>query len=561
MSSAESWKVKYLRELEAAETREQNWLEERHTLGRMLVRTSLASQGQSARLDSLLAQLREQLRKDKFDLETLRRLQANIDRQLAQVDEQRQASLVKLKEQVDSLIASSRQNPLFAGEKEGLKRLEKAFRKPESIREQLPQWFCDMAALIDRALAADPNQPPPKPGLLGRWFGNGNPEPENLAGDAAAGAATMATVPAPDSQPTDEDLAQRLRIARRISELLGHMLSQLALDTTSHARAEALRDLLAHSNNWEELRVSLNEVADLMITAVRRGQREFEAFLKRLDERLLALQDHFSDQSDVLAGAQSASQAFDQGLRDELQVLGRRVSSSNDVQELKRSVSEHIESITTTVRRYREDECEREQRLSEQVTAMREKLAAMEAHSEQMKAQLQEERSRALTDVLTQLPNREAWQERFAFEFSRWERYRHPVTVAMLDIDHFKRINDSYGHKAGDRVIQLMAKTLHDRLRSTDFVARYGGEEFVVVMPETDTDNARKVMDGLREHVAALPFHFRGEPVTITFSAGMTELADGDDQDSAFDRTDKALYLAKDRGRNQVRTSQPATEG
>ncbi len=183
---------------------------------------------------------------------------------------------------------------------------------------------------------------------------------------------------------------------------------------------------------------------------------------------------------------------------------------------------------------------------------MTQKLAAVEARSEQVKEQLREERSRALTDVLTQLPNREAWQERLDFEFRRWQRYRNPVSIAILDIDHFKRINDSYGHKVGDRVIQLLAKTLAERLRNTDFVARYGGEEFVVVMPETDPESALSVLDKLREHIEQLPFHFRGEPVSISFSAGLTQLAEGDDADSVFERADKALYQAKAAGRNQV---------
>jgi len=90
------------------------------------------------------------------------------------------------------------------------------------------------------------------------------------------------------------------------------------------------------------------------------------------------------------------------------------------------------------------------------------------------------------------------------------------------------------------------------RLRSTDFIARFGGEEFVVLLPETPTDEARKVLDSLREHVSGLPFHFSGEPVSITFSAGLTGFQDDDTEESVFDRADRALYQAKDEGRNRV---------
>ncbi|WP_348245968.1 GGDEF domain-containing protein, partial [Salmonella enterica] len=87
--------------------------------------------------------------------------------------------------------------------------------------------------------------------------------------------------------------------------------------------------------------------------------------------------------------------------------------------------------------------------------------------------------------------------------YQRWQRYRHPLTVGVLDIDYFKRVNDSYGHKAGDRVLQLVAKALSDRLRTTDFIARFGGEEFVILMPETPPDVASSVLDGMRKHIAA----------------------------------------------------------
>lgn len=564
MSSDDSWKAKYLRELEASEVREQGWKAERHTLGRLLARTSLASEGQSLELDRLLGELRDKLHGDGCDLEKLRRLQADIDRQLTVLDDQKRERLSKLNGRVSELLSNSRQNPLFMAEKDGLKRLEKRWKRPETLRSEWTDWFSELVQLMDRVLAGDPDAEPARRGLLERLFGNGrgNGSEPVLAVETGTLEAEPVAEQVPNIEPemSDEDLAQRLRIARRISELLSQMLSQLALEPAEHARAQTLRDHLAQSNDWQELRVSLNDVADLLIKAVRRGQLEFEAFLKRLDERLLALQDHFTDQSDAIAGAKCASKAFDEGLRNELQVLGKRVDASSDMQELKRSVNEHIESIFMAMSSYRKDECQREKILTDQVRAMKEKLAALEAHSEQMKLQLQEERTRALTDVLTQLPNREAWQERVQFELTRWQRYRNPVTIGVIDIDHFKNINDSFGHKAGDRVIQLLAKTLRDRLRATDFVARYGGEEFVVMMPETEATTAKEVVDKLRGYIAQLPFHFRGEPVSITFSVGLTELQERDDQESVFDRADKALYQAKSSGRNRALIYESASD-
>ncbi|MEP6405803.1 MAG: diguanylate cyclase, partial [Marinobacter sp.] len=306
------------------------------------------------------------------------------------------------------------------------------------------------------------------------------------------------------------------------------------------------------SDNGEELREGLSGVAELVIAAVTRGQREFEAFLRRLDERLDALRQCFTEQANAQAGRLDASQELDRDIRQELRSFGQQVESSVDFDELKDSVSQHLESISGAVERFREQESERERNLSLELELMQEKLVTMETQSEQVREKLREEREKALTDFLTQLPNREAWQERLSFEYQRWQRYRHSLSVCVLDIDFFKRVNDSYGHKAGDRVLQLVARALRERLRATDFIARFGGEEFVILLPETNVDNARVVLDSMRGHIAALPFHFRGEPVTVTFSAGLAEFDGDDDEDDVFDRADKALYLAKDSGRDQV---------
>lgn len=466
MASDQSWKEKYLREVEAAELREKQWQAERNTLERMLVRTSLASEGQTPELDKLLARIRKDLRKSKVDLDSWRQLQEQIDRQIALLDERSDG-------------------------------------------------------------ASTPSVPP-------------------------------VTETAPNSKPvtpdsTDiADKTQRLRIARRVGQLLGQLLSQVSLAPDAEAGARKLQQSLLSSDNWDELREGLNHVAELVISVVTQSKREFEAFLKRLDERLESLRSNFEQQSSVQGGRVQSTEALDQEIRAELRKVDEQLRSSQNLDDLKVSVTRHLASIADALSQFRAREEERERLLTEQMVTMQEKVAAMEAHSEQMQEQVARERERAMTDLLTQLPNREAWQERLSFEFNRWKRYRNPLSVAVIDIDHFKRVNDSYGHKAGDRVLQLVARELRNRLRTTDFLARFGGEEFVVVFPETDSDTARDVLDSLRSHVAKLPFHFGGKPVQVTLSAGVSGFRDDDNEDRVFERADRALYIAKDAGRNRT---------
>ncbi len=485
MASDQSWKEKYLQELESAESREKQWKAERNTLERMLVRTSLASEGQAPELDRLLVRIRKDLRKNRVDVDAWKELQDQIDRQVALLDERQSAADKK---------------PSFFSRKS---------REPEPQQQQ-------------------------------------QTHPESLPENAEPPG------PAPGNDQDIEDNAQRLRIARRVGQLLGQMLAQVSLEPAAEARARSLQQSLLASNDWEELREGLNHVAELVIAAVTRSKREFEDFLKRLDERLELLREHFSAQSSAQSGRLHASEDLDREIREEIERVGQRLQESDNLQDLKQSVSRHLASIGQAVGRFRTQETERERVLSGQLEAMQEKVAAMEAHSEQMQEQVRKERLRAMTDLLTELPNREAWQERLSFEYNRWQRYSHPLTVGVLDIDLFKRINDSYGHKAGDRVLQLVAKEFRERLRTTDFVARFGGEEFVVLFPETEPADARSVVDKLREHVGKLPFHFRGEPVTVTFSAGLAGFVAGDTEESVFDRADRALYQAKDAGRDRV---------
>src|SRR5690606_10215396 len=191
--------------------------------------------------------------------------------------------------------------------------------------------------------------------------------------------------------------------------------------------------------------------------------------------------------------------------------------------------------------------------LTGQLDALRERVEQMEQASRDAQDKLDQQRQLALRDMLTQLPNRQAYQQRLEQETERWRRDGRPRSVAVCDIDHFKSINDSYGHQAGDKVLRIIARTLRQRLRQTDFVARYGGEEFVVLMPETSAEDALAVMDAVRMAVAQCPFHFREQRVAITLSAGIASFTPQSTAEQVFKRADQALYDAKRAGRNLCR--------
>lgn len=161
-------------------------------------------------------------------------------------------------------------------------------------------------------------------------------------------------------------------------------------------------------------------------------------------------------------------------------------------------------------------------------------------------------RSFMVRDSLTGLLNHSAIKEQLDREVARAKRQGLPLSFAMVDIDHFKRVNDTYGHPVGDRVIKSLSRLLKQRLRETDLVGRYGGEEFALVLVDTDAASAIKVLNAIREDFSRLRQQAEGTEFSVTFSCGIAEVAQFGDASQLGMAADRALYQAKHAGRNQV---------
>lgn len=160
---------------------------------------------------------------------------------------------------------------------------------------------------------------------------------------------------------------------------------------------------------------------------------------------------------------------------------------------------------------------------------------------------------KADTDVLTGIANRQGFNEAMAREFARARRFRHPLAVVILDLDHFKRVNDRYGHQVGDQVLAGAARMLATRVRESDFVARWGGEEFAVIASMTDAAGAARLAEKLRALLEVTPL---GPAGALTASFGVAEVRPDDTVESLVRRADEVLYEAKVGGRNQVRCAE-----
>lgn len=341
-------------------------------------------------------------------------------------------------------------------------------------------------------------------------------------------------------------------VARHIEDTLIGLLDDLTLPERHRPQAEAMRDRLKNGLNWYELLPILDDLATLMLAITDSGQHEFEAYLQQLNERLEAFQSNLQAASEGHADNSSAARAMDTQIREQVDGLQTSVQEAADLNDLKQVLENHLEGLLGTMDQHQKQRDAREQEVAGRLKSLAERVAHMEQEALGYREHLEEQRQKALIDPLTGLPNRAAWTERLEHEIAQWQQHGNTLSLAMLDLDHFKRINDNYGHLAGDKVLKIIATVLRKRMRGNDFIARFGGEEFVLLLPATPPAVGAKLLENLRASIEACPFHFKGERVTITISMGLAAFRPGEHSDLVLKRADQALYRAKNAGRNRV---------
>ncbi|MDY7562476.1 diguanylate cyclase [Pseudomonas sp. 10B1] len=341
-------------------------------------------------------------------------------------------------------------------------------------------------------------------------------------------------------------------VAIHIEETLLGLLDELTLPEHHRPQAIAMRARLEKGLNWYELLPILDDLAVLMLAINDSGQRDFEVYLKQLNERLESFQNNLQAVSDNHADGRCAARGMQSELREQVDGLQSSLQEATDLTSLKQVLETRLEGLLGTMDQHQRHHDEREQEVALRLQGLATRVATMEQEAQGFRVHLEEQRQKALVDPLTTLPNRAAWSERLEHEVDLWQKNGNNLLLSMLDLDHFKRINDNYGHLAGDKVLKIIGTELRKRLRPGDFIARFGGEEFVLLIPETSMIEGMALLNKLRMAVEACPFHFKGEPVTITLSMGITAFRVGERSESVIHRADQALYRAKNEGRNRI---------
>lgn len=569
-SPDQQWRDKYLALHEKHERLKLQNGDRTEQLRRGLVMVSLLAEGQSEQTDASLIELREAIKGTSLSMSSKL---SDLESTILKFDVKYDAKASELADEINKMAEQLCHCPLpkaVIGDIRSLRKsAPKALSSWDGYATQLQGW----AGILSAIASLDGQSEEDTQGggkWFKRWFAKDGGTNELQANDdstvqAAVTTAAIDTVSAKSEtktenihpptlqvkQSSDEVEPGFSRIAAEIAETLGGLISRLVIPERLDGRSKELLERLNNGLHWYEFVDLLEDASQFLLDCLGSGQEEFERFLQSLDKRLQAIQLMVADANNSQNDRERARTELETNVRDQIADIRSVVNGLGDLGELGSSVRDHLATIVQAMENYQQAEAERELRLAEQLQVLRARLSEMEAEASQARKIIEDQKTRATQDHLTGLPNRAAYDVRLSEELLKRSRSRSPLSLIVCDVDHFKRINDTYGHTAGDKVLQLLSATLRRNLGTTDFISRYGGEEFVALLPGITADEAMSVAETLRQKIEVCPFNFRGERVTITMSFGISEFRSLEAPETVFERTDKALYKAKDSGRNK----------
>ena len=565
-SEQDKWKHKYLESLEQLEKRERSWREADQLLRRGLGRVALISHGVDVALDNQLKKLRTALQNN-ADVDVINEIVEKISLYMKSLDEQRAGHAAAPEPAAVLLQVVGAVNfPLSVVEPLSLLKVRLAQPDASANLKPLIDEFARLVVVAfygdEGAAAQVVQQPEEKRGWLQRVFnreGNREGNREEKRDDQNSIADSVQDLAPEPPAATAARVEQVLVAASAISDsaveyVFLELLDSLVFPSQFSERVQRIKEQLSKGLNAAAIKSVTESVVALVVdmrSTLEHEKEELENFLQQLTQRLNELDAMVEGAESNRLASLAGGRQLDAVVKAQVNVIESTVQSSTDLPHMKSAIQNSLDKIRLHLAEQREQEEQRQEALESQLKSLTHKLQHMEGESQQLRQRLAKERVQSMTDPLTGAPNRLAFEQRVAQEFARWQRYKHSLTLLLCDVDYFKKINDTYGHKAGDRALMAIVKTIQFHLRETDFLARVGGEEFVVLLPDTTQEDAAVVAEKLRKSVEHSEFVYQGKPVPITISGGFSQFQPGDTVDEVYQRADKALYRAKHNGRNQ----------
>lgn len=338
-----------------------------------------------------------------------------------------------------------------------------------------------------------------------------------------------------------------------IDSVMTTLLERLAIVQGSSGDTQAIQERVHESESGDEWTDTLNDIVGSVSDTLKKlnqEKRELEYFIVNVTDQLgviteVILDGHVAHQSD-----HEDTQSLHSFVQDGMVLIQKNFQGASDLDELKSGISNNIDSIREGVDEFVSRINLRHEATEERNILLSQQLSQMEMETQELQVKLSENREKLLLDALTGVGSRMAYDEILPQQLAHWEGFATSFAYAIIDVDHFKGINDQFGHNAGDKALKIISQVMLDNVRQSDFVFRIGGEEFVLIYPNTDASQAYKLIEKLRQTIATCKIHFKKQPLSLTVSAGITETRSGDNVESIYERADKALYQAKNSGRN-----------
>jgi diguanylate cyclase len=335
--------------------------------------------------------------------------------------------------------------------------------------------------------------------------------------------------------------------------ILRELIEWMTLPTQVQQQIKEIQSQLEGAMSQAQLSKTLRELGHAVShfhSALISELTDVEFYLKstavRLKELQLGIEESFSDQRQSL----NDQVDLNSGIEAQVTRLATQLEGEDDLDAIKHVIDAGFQDIRSRMHEHISRDQQRMHDAAQQFETLQERLSLMALESDQLRTQVEQERMQARLDTLTGVPNRAAFDERISAEFARHQRHHRKLSLAVIDIDKFKDVNDAFGHKAGDKVLRNVAQICANNVRNGDLFARYGGEEFALVLPETGLEQAHIVAEKLREEIANKRFSYNKQRVPITVSIGIAEVKERETEENTFSRADQALYIAKQRGRN-----------
>ncbi|MGF1732973.1 diguanylate cyclase [Photobacterium kasasachensis] len=337
----------------------------------------------------------------------------------------------------------------------------------------------------------------------------------------------------------------------QLTSELQRLITELDFDGEAGDKLLSIRNqLLIGATPQNLIELSL-EVLRLVLDGTRQERRSSQQFLDSVNSDLATLQKTTNQSVGQSEAIYEHRSEMTSELADLATSIRQGLSEQKNLEHWRPTLTELTKELLVLAERNKALE-KRERALIEQLSFNENKINNLFEQTQDFRRRLNDQERKMFLDNLTRVYNRAALNDRLEHEYRRWLRYQHPVCVAMIDIDHFKEINDSYGHLAGDKVLKIIARTIRQTLTDTDFIARFGDDEFMIILPDSNEEERNKCLSKIRETIVQLPFRFRDQNVSISVSIGATLFDGNDTPTDIIERTDKALFSAKSTGHNRM---------